>query len=305
MDLRINRYLKPFARLLAIFSLPLILSACAIVPDTIQSESVAEVNPSMARGHIDNYKGQTVRWGGVITQVINNADGTWIEVLAMNLSASGRPSGDRGQNFGRFIAKTDEFLDPEVYQDGYSFTVLGVLTEAIDGKVGEYDYNFPVVTVQGSYLWPVKSYRHHYYPPIIPGYWYYGHHPYWRFGYGYYGFGVRYHHHYYPYYPVYGHLARDLDPLPRNRRSGTVHSDDKRFWPIKTSEYLQYRNGRNTSALQNRRENGAKIGYTRPNNRPAVNNSSNRRSQTASKSPKSRSNSSRGRSASKRIDKVK
>jgi len=308
MKMKVNRYLKPFSRLLALLSLPLILSACAIVPDTIQSENVTNVNPVMVRGHIANYKGQTVRWGGVITQVINNTDGTWIEVLAMDLSSSGRPSGEREQNFGRFIAKTDEFLDPEVYQEGYSFTVLGILTEAIDGKVGEYNYNFPVVTIQGSYLWPVRSYRYNYYPPIIPGYWYYGHHPYWRFGYGYYGFGVRFHHHYYPYYPIYGHLDRNLDPLPQNRRSGTVHSDDKRFWPMKANEYNRHRNGRNPLVSQNRRANDATLGHSRPN-QSSVNSSSNRRSQSKSKTPRSRSgssnSSSRGRSDSKRVDKTK
>jgi len=230
MKLRMNRYFKLFTKSFTLLSLTLILSACASVPDTIQSGNVAELNPVMVRGHIDNYKGQTVRWGGVITQVINNEEGTWVEVLATELSQIGKPSTNRNNNFGGFIAKTDEFFDPEVYQEGYSFTVLGILTDSIDGKIGEYKYNFPVVTVQGSYLWRVRSYRT--YPPIIPGYWYYGHHPYWHFGYGYYGYGVRFNRHYYPYYPIFGHLERDIAPIPQGRRAGTFKPDNKRFWPL-------------------------------------------------------------------------
>ncbi len=292
MNLRMSQYLKLFAKSLALLLLPLIFSACAIVPDTIQSENVAEINPIMVRGHIDSYKGQTVRWGGVITQVINNAEGTWVEVLAMNLSASGRPSGDRDENFGRFIAKTDEFFDPEVYQEGYSFTVLGILTEAIDGKIGEYKYNFPVVTVQGSYLWPVRTYR--YYPPIIPGYWYYGHHPYWRFGYGYYGYGVRFHYnHYYPYYPIYGHLERNVAPLPLTRRSGTFNPDRNRYWPKNTNEYISFSRGNNSHASRNRGTNAAALGHSRSNNRSSVSNSSNRSSQSTSSNARRNSTPSR------------
>ncbi len=293
MDLKMSQQLKGIVKSLALLFLPLFFSACAVVPDTIQSENVTEINPVMVRGHIDSYKGQTVRWGGIITQVVNNTDGTWVEVLAMNLSSSGRPFGDRDENFGRFIAKTDEFFDPEVYQEGYSFTVLGILTEAIDGKIGEYKYNFPVVTVQGSYLWPVRSHRY-YYSPVIPGYWYYGHHPYWRFGYGYYGFGVRFNYnHYYPYYPIYGHLARNVTPLPQTRRPGT-YTPDSRNWPMNANEYIKkLRRSNNSTASQYRGTNGAALGHSRSNNRSSVSNSSNSRSQSARNNTRRNSTSSK------------
>ncbi|MCP4414624.1 MAG: Slp family lipoprotein [Gammaproteobacteria bacterium] len=294
MDLKMSQQLKLLVKSLALLFSPLIFSACAIVPDTIQSENVAEINPIMVRGHIDSYKGQTIRWGGVITQVVNNADGTWVEVLAMNLSSSGRPTGDRDENFGRFIAKIDEFYDPEVYQEGYSFTVLGILTEAIDGKIGEYKYNFPVVTVQGSYLWPVRSHRY-YYTPVIPGYWYYGHHPYWRFGYGYYGYGVRFNHnYYYPYYPIYGHLERNVDPLTLTpvRRPGTFNPDE-RNWPINANEDIKIlKRGNNLTASQYQGTNGVVLGHPRSNNRSSVSNSSNRSSQSARKNTRRNSTSS-------------
>ncbi len=234
MKIKTDRIAKLIGRALILLSPVLFISACANIPDQIQSESVATLNTQSVRGQIEQYKGQTVRWGGVITQVINNADNTWIELLALNLNSSGRPSSNRENNYGRFIAKLDQFMDPEVYQEGNSFTVIGILTDEIGGKIGEHNYKFPVVSVQGSHLWPKRSIR--YYPPIIPGYWYYGYHPYWRFGLSYYGFGVRKLHNYYPYYPLYGHLDRTLKSLPRHYRSDKFTPQKHTFWKRKSSE---------------------------------------------------------------------
>jgi len=229
MKINNNKGILFINRVITLLFVPLFLSACAIVPDQIRSDNVTEINAQDVRGKMEQYKGKTVRWGGVITQIINNADNTWIELLALNLNDSGRPSSNRENNYGRFIAKIDRFMDPEVYQEGYSFTVIGIVTEEIEGKIGEHDYKFPVVSVQGSYMWQKRTHR--YYPPIIPGYWYYGYHPYWRFGYSYYGYGVRFMDNYYPYYPIYGHLERNHKPLSRKSRPGHFQPDQKKFWP--------------------------------------------------------------------------
>jgi len=245
--------------------LSLLISACANVPASIQSENVATVNANIVQGQMDRYQGQSVRWGGVITQVINHANETWIEVLSLDLQTSGRPVSDREQNHGRFIAKMDEFLDPEVYQEGYSFTVVGVLTEGIDGKIGDYNYTFPVVTAHGHHLWPKKSYR--YYPPIMPGYWYYGFHPYWRFGYGYYGYGVRIVGEYYPYYPVFGHLDRRTKSVSNRYRSGRFEPRKEVLWPITTGDIqTSWRRIVGSSNPRYRTTNPATSNYSRARN---------------------------------------
>ena len=234
---RMDNYSKQFhpftLKAVGLLMLSVLVSACAHIPDSINSQSITEISVQAVQQNTGSYKGQTVRWGGVITQVINNADDTWIEVLALPLSSRGKPTTNRQKSQGRFIAKVSEFIDPEVYQEGYPFTVIGILTDKIDGKIGEFKYSFPVVEVQGYHLWSKNSYYH--YPYITPGYWYYGYHPYWRFGYNYYGYGVRLHHGYYPYYPFYGHLSRNIQPLGSSYRTSVFAPSRDIRWPTRAN----------------------------------------------------------------------
>jgi len=154
----------------------LMISACTNMPTSIQSDSTFQLSLQTVQQKSADFKGKTVRWGGVITQVINNADDTWVEVLSLDLNSHARPSGSRKNSQGRFIAKITQFIDPEIYQEGHSITVVGILADKIDGKIGEFNYSFPVVIVQGHHLWSKRTFRH--YPYIQPGYWYYGFHPY-------------------------------------------------------------------------------------------------------------------------------
>ncbi|PCJ50539.1 MAG: hypothetical protein COA74_01800 [Gammaproteobacteria bacterium] len=231
----------------------LVLSACSNMPESIQYENPEEISLLAVQQGAINLTGQTVRWGGVITQVINNENDTWVEILALNLNDSGRPSSSRFNNDGRFIAKIDQFLDPEVYQQGYSFTVVGTLADKIDGKIGEFNYSYPVIQVDGHYIWPKKSpYRSHY---VVPGYWYYGFHPHWRFGYSYYGYGVRSHQsHYYPYHPFYGHMTRRATPVTKSIVPGIIvrNGDAQSQWKFKTQRLTnQWRQAKAVEVARN------------------------------------------------------
>lgn len=225
--------LQTVGKVLPLIIVMSLISACSTMPDSIQGEHLTAISVQEVQQNTADHQGEVVRWGGVITQVINHEDDTWIEVLALELNIDGRPTSDRINNQGRFIAKIDQFLDPQVYQTGNSLTVIGILNDKIDGKIGEYNYSFPVVTVQGHHLWRTITQRAYRY--ISPGYWYYGHHQFWHFGYSYYGFGVRHHIGYYPYYPIYGHLQRRSKPLP-HRISGVFSHGADHFWPENTQQ---------------------------------------------------------------------
>lgn len=222
-------------RMIALTMFFIIATGCSTIPEALVHENLSMISVEDVQQEPDNYKGQRVRWGGVITQIINNKDDTWVEVLALQLSSNGRPLSNRLNNQGRFIAKLDQFLDPEVYQAGYSITIIGTVTDNIDGKIGEYLYQFPVITVQGHHLWPKMTSRAYRY--ISPGYWYYGHHPFWNFGYSYYGFGVRFHYDYYPYYPIYGHLNRHSAPLIKSM-PGVFTSGVQPDWPLNKNLFV-------------------------------------------------------------------
>ena len=148
-----------------------LLAACASQPPEAISRIPAN-NPSVAmvRMDIDAYIGSDVRWGGSIAGIENRTDRTWIEIVRQPLYENGRPDSG-GRSDGRFIASFDGFLDPVVYEVGRPLTVVGNIEAKLTRKIGEYDYLFPVVAVEGSFLWK-KSLPA---PPAAypPPWWYY------------------------------------------------------------------------------------------------------------------------------------
>ncbi len=139
--------------------------------------------------------GQTVRWGGVIANVENRENQTWLEIVARRLDAYGEPvATDRTE--GRFRARVEGFLDPQVFAKERVVTVYGKVEGTENGKVGEQPYSFPVVRAEKTYLWPQRAdwrddpwcrdyawryslfYRYHY-PGFYHRYW-------WGYPYGFY-----------------------------------------------------------------------------------------------------------------------
>jgi outer membrane lipoprotein len=148
-----------------------ILGGCASKPPAAISKIPPE-NPSLTRVRmdVDSFIGTEVRWGGVIGKVENRATHTWIELVRQKLRDDGKPRAD-DRSDGRFIASFEGFVDPVVYEVGRPLTVVGTIEAKTERPIGEYDYLFPIVAVEGSYLWKAATkYRDPYYPPP---YWYY------------------------------------------------------------------------------------------------------------------------------------
>ena len=153
-------------------------SGCAANPASSISQAVVDdVSLTQARGAADAYLGSTVRWGGVVTEVENKADRTWVFVVGRELGDQEKPITD-GASEGRFIASFDGFVDPLVYKSGRPLTVVGSIEGSTVRAIGEYDYRFPVVAVRDSYLWAKPDKTRVYYAPRPPMYDYYYYHPY-------------------------------------------------------------------------------------------------------------------------------
>ena len=170
---------------LVLVSLIFVLGACANRPPAPISE-VPHDNPSLrqVRLDIDAYLGRDVRWGGIINGVENRSDGTWIEIVRYDLRDDGRPR-EGGKSDGRFIASFGDFVDPVVYEAGRPLTVVGRIEGQTSRKIGDYDYRFAIVEVEGSYLWKKRSeIRYTHYP------YYYWHYDPW----------FPHHHHHHPHF---------------------------------------------------------------------------------------------------------
>lgn len=159
------------------------LSACSMVPKQVATDNQNLVSYQQVLQTPDAQIGKTARWGGVITQVINNEQSTQMEILALELNNSAKPIGSRQNSPGRFIAEFPQFLDPEIYQADQLITMIGVVEQPVKGKIGEYNYQFPKIMVQGAYLWPERKEPRQ---TVVHGFWW-PHYWYWHrhsFGYG-------------------------------------------------------------------------------------------------------------------------
>lgn len=173
---------KYVVRLLTVGALALALTGCVSVPDAIQGSSPT---PQQDLVRVMNapelYVGQESRFGGKVVEVINQQGKTRLEIATVPLDSGARPVLGEA-SLGRIYADVNGFLDPVDFR-GQLITVVGPITGAEQGKIGNTPYKFMTMQVNGYKRWRVQ--QQVMMPPPDP--WYWGPHP-WRYGYGY-GYG--------------------------------------------------------------------------------------------------------------------
>lgn len=133
--------------------LPLILSACSTIPEQVRTmDEQILVSYADVKNDPAGKQAAKARWGGVIAEVENRKDYTVLEVVNFKLNHSTKPV-SANESLGRFKVYYKGLLDPVIYQKGKSVTAVGVITTAEQGKIGELDYQFPVLMASGIYLW--------------------------------------------------------------------------------------------------------------------------------------------------------
>ncbi len=169
--------LSLFITLLACF----ILSGCVSIPQDIQgnSRSLSEISYQDIQQDVSRFHGQEVRLGGKVLNVINSQNETLFEVAVLPLDYSARP--ELGTAFqGRIIVKANKFIEPLTLKH-HLVTVLGTVTGITNGKVGEADYQYLTLSLQGYQVWQIRE-------NIVPvndfGFGGYGPDPYWRYAWG-------------------------------------------------------------------------------------------------------------------------
>ncbi|OOF20829.1 hypothetical protein BZJ17_11575 [Salinivibrio sp. IB574] len=135
----------------------LLLTGCSTLPDSLKGRMDQPVTeyPVVASMTAAN-QGEEVRMGGMIASVENRETDSVVEIVALPTSSAGRP--DIGaSSLGRFKAVFSGFVDPADYAKGRPITVLGEFVEQQMGKVGDYEYAYPVLSVKGHQLWNIEQ----------------------------------------------------------------------------------------------------------------------------------------------------
>ncbi|HMA67080.1 MAG TPA: Slp family lipoprotein [Desulfosalsimonadaceae bacterium] len=152
-----------------------LLAACSVVSSDIRRQA-ADVPFAKIAEDPAAYEGRTVILGGYVAKLENLIDKSRLVVLQAPLDFQDRP-GRRRDSRGRFVAVTENFLDPMVYEKGRQVTVAGTISGRSREKVGEYRYAMPVLAAKEIHLWqqwqPRPPYWHHDpYPPWADDYFY-------------------------------------------------------------------------------------------------------------------------------------
>ncbi|SNB46755.1 Slp family lipoprotein [Geobacter sp. DSM 9736] len=139
---------------LFLIMLALLAAGCAhrgISKESVQLSDRTVTFPAL-RENPSGFVGKYVYLGGAIASVRNNPDGGEMEVVELPLSRSGRPK-EGVQSEGRFLARTDKFLDPIIYKRGMAVSLVGEVTGEKTAKLEEVSYRYPVVMVREMHLW--------------------------------------------------------------------------------------------------------------------------------------------------------
>lgn len=136
--------------------LALLLSACATGPSFDVTGVNRSLTPQNTAANLATAEGKQVLWGGVILNTANLKDSTDIEVLSYPLDTDQKPQRNQ-QPLGRFIFNVKGYLEPATYAKDRMVTVVGKVSRAQTGKVGESNYTYPVIAAEQLYLWPLES----------------------------------------------------------------------------------------------------------------------------------------------------
>lgn len=129
-----------------------ILVGCSGLPRTISRAPLGDPQLADVRRDVSTYQNATVRWGGIIVSVENEAEATWIQILQKRLKRNGRPR-DEQRTEGRFLVRIEKFLDPAIFAEGKTLTVFGEVGEQTQRMVGKHTLTLPLVHGREYHLW--------------------------------------------------------------------------------------------------------------------------------------------------------
>jgi outer membrane lipoprotein len=138
------------------FFLGLLLVAAGGCAHPISGESMKLVDPDLEyaqmREHPDDYRGKYLLAGGIIARIANSRTGGELEILQFQVDGSGYPDTAAAPG-GRFLARTETFLDPLVFRPGLPTTLVGEVAGEERRELDGVDYRYPVLKVRELHVW--------------------------------------------------------------------------------------------------------------------------------------------------------
>lgn len=145
------------------------LSCAHAISKKHRAIAIRDVPFRTVKADIGNYTGSMFIWGGFIAAVRNTEEGTYLEVVQNPIDKYGYVL-DTDVSGGRFLALSEEDLDPLIYERGRVLTIAGELKGDKKVKIRkDKDYVYPVLEIIELNLW--KEDPIFYYDYIWWNYW--------------------------------------------------------------------------------------------------------------------------------------
>ncbi|MDP3089132.1 MAG: Slp family lipoprotein [Nitrospira sp.] len=135
----------------------LMLPGCAshvVVPAALEAQLDKDVTFAQILAAPESLVGKRIVVGGEVLKAKRIAAGMLIEVLQLPLNADYEPTVVRTDSQGRFLALTQELLDPATIREGTAITLVGEVTGARMDRLDEVEYRYPTFGVKHLYAWP-------------------------------------------------------------------------------------------------------------------------------------------------------
>jgi len=136
--------------------LPALFSPAGCAPRPFPQELLDKINRTITFPELlkdpEKYKDAWVIFAGMIIVSRNTAEGTFIEVLQKPMDSDNRPL-QTDATGGRFIVRSNAFLDTAVYRKGRLITVIAQVAGKKEQQLDEIQYRYPLLAVRDLYLW--------------------------------------------------------------------------------------------------------------------------------------------------------
>ena len=145
--------IKQAMHILGIFLVMLVVGCATGISQQSRSQVTYMGTFSELQKTPDAYVSEVVMLGGKILEIKVSSTSSELTVLQLALGRSGRPA-NLDQSEGRFLVRSEQFLDPATYQKGMLLTVVGILKGRRIRAIGSLDYVYPIVEAIEIKLWP-------------------------------------------------------------------------------------------------------------------------------------------------------
>jgi outer membrane lipoprotein len=163
--------------LLLLLSCSSLMSCAPVLSKQFREQAAPPVPFRQLLSDPHTYEGRKIILGGYILEVKNEHDGTLLTILQAPLDFQNRPH-SRDKSGGRFLARTDKFMDPEIYKKDRRITVGGMITGVYEQPLGKHTYPYPVIKIEEFHLWAEEIPQDRVYDPYWD-HWGYPWYPYW------------------------------------------------------------------------------------------------------------------------------